>query len=137
MKGMKKGMKALHRFGKFNAVGVLGIGVQLTGLWVLVDLWGVDYPLATVFAVALAVVHNFLWHRHWTWKDRRSNGAGAALGFARFVGTNGVISLLGNVAVMLLLVEFGGMHPVAANTIAIGTCGLVNFAMSDLVVFQP
>ena len=50
-------MKVLERFARFNAVGALGIGAQLTGLWVLVDFWGVAYPLATALSVALAVVH--------------------------------------------------------------------------------
>jgi putative flippase GtrA len=137
MKVMKKGMKALQRFARFNAVGALGIGVQLTGLWVLVDLWGVAYPLATALAVTLAVVHNFLWHRHWTWRDRRSDEIAAGLTFVRFAGTNGVISIVGNVGLMLLLVEVGGANAVIANAIAIASCGVVNFAMSDLFVFQP
>ena len=129
-------MKTLRRFARFNAVGALGIAVQLTGLWVLVDLWGVAYPLATALAVALAIVHNFVWHLRWTWGDRHSDGSTTALAFVRFAGTNGVISIVGNVAIMLLLVDVTGAHPLIANAIAIATCGLVNFAMSDLFVFQ-
>ena len=37
---------------------------------------------------------------------------------------------------MLVLVDVTGAHPLIANAIAIATCGLVNFAMSDLFVFQ-
>ena len=129
-------MKTFRRFARFNAVGALGIAVQLTGLWVLVDLWGVAYPLATALAVALAIVHNFVWHLRWTWGDRHSDGSATALAFVRFAGTNGVISIVGNVAIMLLLVNVTGAHPLIANAIAIATCGLVNFAMSDLFVFQ-
>jgi putative flippase GtrA len=106
-------------------------------LWVLVDLWDIAYPLATAVAVAVAVTHNFLWHRHWTWKDRRPDRVAAALTFARFAGTNGVISIVGNVGVMFLLVEVGGADALIANAVAIASCGLVNFAMSDLFVFQP
>jgi putative flippase GtrA len=129
-------MNSVKRFVKFNAVGALGIGLQLTALWVLVDLLGVVYPLATALAVALAVVHNFLWHQRWTWGDRRSDGAAAALTFVRFVGTNGAVSIVGNVGIMLVLVGIAGAPPVIANAIAIATCGLINFAMSDLLVFQ-
>jgi putative flippase GtrA len=129
-------VKILKRFVRFNAVGALGIAVQLTGLWVLVDLWGVAYPLATTVAVALAVVHNFVWHQRWTWGDRHSDGSATAVAFVRFAGTNGVISIVGNVGIMLVLVDVTGAHPLIANAIAIATCGLVNFAMSDLFVFQ-
>jgi putative flippase GtrA len=130
-----KGMKSLERFGRFNAVGALGIGVQLTVLWVLVELWGVNYALATPVAVGLAIVHNFLWHQRWTWGDRVTRGSQTVLRFAWFAGTNGTVSILGNLAVMLALVSGTGLNPLIANAIAIGACGLINFAMSDLIVF--
>ena len=135
VKGMK-GMKVLRRFVRFNAVGALGVGVQLTVLWVLVELWGAGYGFATAIAVGCAVVHNFVWHRHWTWGDRRTRGAAAALTFLRFAGTNGLVSLAGNFFVMLLLVGGAGVNPVIANAIAIGSTGLVNFATSHLFVFD-
>ena len=129
----------VSRFLRFNAVGALGVGVQLTVLWVLVDLWGADYVWATAIAVGSAVVHNFLWHLQWTWGDRRRQGSSAILTFLRFAGTNGVVSIAGNVAVMVTLVGVGGLNPVIANAIAIASTGLVNFATSHLFVFgcQP
>lgn len=129
-------MKILERFARFNAVGALGIGVQLTVLWVLADLWGVAYLPATVVAVGAAVVHNFLWHQRWTWRDRRARGFAALVTFTRFLGTNGVISIGGNVGVMLVLVGGAGMNSLVANVIAIATTGLLNFAMSDALVFE-
>ncbi|MGE5834928.1 MAG: GtrA family protein [Acidobacteriota bacterium] len=129
-------MTTLHRFARFNAVGALGIGVQLTVLWVLADLWGIGYPIATVAGVSAAVTHNFLWHQRWTWKDRRPRGLDALKAFARFIGTNGAISIAGNVAVMVLLVGGAGMNSLVANGIAIAATGLVNFAMTDVVVFE-
>jgi putative flippase GtrA len=129
-------MKVLERFARFNAVGALGIGVQLTVLWVLADLWGVAYLPATVAAVGAAVVHNFLWHQRWTWRDRRRRGLAALVAFTRFLGTNGVISIGGNVGVMFVLVGGAGMNSLMANVIAIATTGLLNFAMSDAFVFE-
>jgi putative flippase GtrA len=129
-------MITLHRFARFNAVGALGIGVQLTVLWVLADLWGVAYLPATVAAVGAAVVHNFFWHQRWTWRDRRRRGLAALVAFTRFLGTNGVISIGGNVVVMLLLVGGGGMNSLAANAIAIAATGLLNFATTDAFVFE-
>jgi putative flippase GtrA len=129
-------MTTLHRFARFNAVGALGIGVQLTVLWVLADLWGVAYLPATAAAVTAAIVHNFVWHQRWTWRDRRPRGLAVLVTFARFVGTNGAISIGGNVGLMLLLVGGAGMNSLIANAIAIGTTGLLNFAMSDVIVFE-
>ena len=62
-------MNIWHRFFRFNTVGALGIGVQLAALWLLVDVAGLHYSLATMAAVGLAVLHNFAWHWRWTcWK---------------------------------------------------------------------
>ena len=138
MKFMKarKDMKVLIRLARFNAVGALGVGVQLTTLWVLVELWGAGYGPATAIAVGCAVVHNFAWHQRWTWGDRRTYGAAAVLTFLRFAGTNGLVSMAGNLVVMMLLVGGAGVNPVIANAMAIGSTGLVNFATSHLFVFE-
>lgn len=135
MKDMKR-IKVLRRFVRFNAVGALGVGVQLATLWVLVELCDARYAPATVVAVGCAVVHNFAWHHRWTWGDRRTRGAAAAFTFLRFVGTNGVVSIAGNLAVMMLLVGGAGVNPVLANVIAIASTGLVNFGTSHLFVFD-
>jgi putative flippase GtrA len=111
--------------------------VQLTALWVLVDLWGAGYVPATAVAVACAVGHNFLWHQRWTWRDRRARGAAIAITFLRFAGTNGVVSIAGNLTVMVVLAGGANVDPVAANAIAIASTGLINFAASHLFVFRP
>src|SRR4030095_8220151 len=61
-------MTPWRRFVRFNLVGALGIGVQLTGLWVLVEVGRAPYLVATAAAVSAAIVHNFLWHVWWTWR---------------------------------------------------------------------
>ena len=61
------------RWLKFNAVGALGMIVQLGSLGLLIHVLGMHYMLATALAVEAAVLHNFLWHRRWTWaEDRKS-----------------------------------------------------------------
>lgn len=50
------------RWLKFNAVGGVGINVQLAVLLVLNSGFHMSYLPATAFAVEMAVLHNFLWH---------------------------------------------------------------------------
>ena len=57
------------RWIKFNAVGAIGVGVQLLMLTLLAKA-GVYYLISTGLAVEAAVLHNFLWHEHYTWRDR-------------------------------------------------------------------
>lgn len=126
-----------RRWLKFHFVGALGIGVQLAALSLLTRA-GVWYLAATALAVEAAVVHNFLWHERMTWRDRATPVLRRLLGrFLRFQMANGLISLVGNLLVMRLLV--GALHlPVLwANLGAIAICGLVNFLVSDRLVFIP
>lgn len=124
-----------RRWLKFNFVGALGIGVQLAALSLLTRA-GVWYLAATALAVEAAVLHNFLWHERMTWRDRATPLLHRLLGrFLRFQLANGLISLLGNLLMMRLLV--GALHlPVLwANLGAIAACGVLNFLVSDQLVF--
>ncbi len=119
-------MKALARWLKFNAVGAMGMVVQLGSLVVLTRMLP-GYPLAaSAMAVELAVLHNFAWHVRYTWRDRQ--GAWAPQ-LVRFQMANGLVSVLGNVVLMRALV--GHMPLLAANGIAIAACSVVNFGLSN------
>jgi putative flippase GtrA len=56
---MKNGSSGWIRWVKFNAVGGIGILVQLGTLTLLRSGLGVNYLLATALAVEAAVLHNF------------------------------------------------------------------------------
>ncbi|HEV2698154.1 MAG TPA: GtrA family protein, partial [Terriglobales bacterium] len=95
----------LVRWAKFNAVGAMGIVVQLGVLALLRSGLGINYLFATVFGVEAAVVHNFLWHERFTWADRRLGSAPRR--FWRFNFTTGLFSLAGNVLFTKLFVDAG------------------------------
>jgi putative flippase GtrA len=156
----------LVRWCKFNFVGGIGIGVQFSALFLLKTVLHFDYLLATAIAVEAAVVHNFVWHEQFTWADRvrrelprrgseakprgRVRISFAALmrgaiqklhspGWARFLRfhlANGAVSILGNLALMKVLVGQGHMNYLAANGIAIALCSVANFLVSEEWVFQ-
>ena len=65
------------RWIKFNAVGAIGIGVQLAALAIFRSWMKLDYLLATGLAVEIAVIHNFLWHARFTWAASAGSAAGA------------------------------------------------------------
>ncbi len=131
------GVGIRRRFVRFNLVGLLGVGVQLALLAALKSGAGLDYRWATVLAVETAVLHNWVWHEHYTWPDRAFGGAGGALRrLLTFHLTNGAVSLAGNLLLMRLLVGDTHLNYLAANLISIGACGVGNFLSSDRVVFR-
>lgn len=123
----------LHRFARFSAVGASGVIVQTVMLGVLLRVAGMHYLAATAVAVEASVLHNFVWHRRWTWADRPRPRVVVSL--LRFNATNGATSLIGNLALMFLLVGLLHLSPHAANLITIVICSLVNFALADRFVF--
>jgi putative flippase GtrA len=128
-------MSTGERFLRFNGVGMLGIAVQLLTVSALLRWTGLNETVATALAVSAAVLHNFVWHHSWTWADRRQDRH-PVLTLWRFVLANGVISLIGNVAVVWFLTSFTPLGGVVANVVGIAVCGLINFGVSDRVVFR-
>ena len=129
--------RAILRWIKFNAVGGVGIVVQLAALAVLRSWLKLDYLVATGLAVEIAVIHNFLWHERFTWADRPVRRPMQSLvRLAKFNASNGAISMVGNLGLMRLLVGEVKLNYVVANLIAIVVCSLVNFLLSDRFVFD-
>jgi putative flippase GtrA len=122
-----------QRWLKFSAVGATGITVQLITLALLLRISGMHYLVATALAVELSVLHNFVWHKKWTWADRTTSNSRTLL--LRFNLTNGALSIIGNLFFMWLFVGCAGMDARFANVLTISICALANFILSDLIVF--
>ena len=122
----------------FAAIGAIGFAVQLAAFAALVRGAGLHYALASALAVEAAVLHNFLWHERWTWADRPARSLGARL--ARLGGfhlSNGIVSIGGTLLFTVVFVEGAGLPPIAANAAALGATGVLNFVVSDRLVFAP
>ena len=127
----------LSRWMKFNAVGGIGIVVQLAALALLRSLLKLDYLLATGLAVEIAVIHNFLWHERFTWADRPATRPVQSLvRLVKFNASNGAVSIVGNLVLMRLLVGELEFNYVVSNLVAIVVCSLANFLLSDRFVFD-
>jgi putative flippase GtrA len=128
------------RPGRFIAVGVAGFAVQLAALWTLTTRAHWPWLPATIAAVEAAIVHNFLWHRTWTWRERFASGASVfesstLASFARFNAATAVTSIGGNVAAMAVLAGLFHLPVLAANALAVTIMTLANYLASDRWVF--
>jgi putative flippase GtrA len=123
-------LNTFARWWKFNLVGAMGMVVQLAAL-ALLNRWdGGHYLYASAIAVELAVLHNFVWHLHFTWRDRRDDSALFSQ-LMRFHLSNGMVSMLGNLVVMRILMHGARFPVLVANCIAILCCSIVNFCLGD------
>ncbi len=133
---IEKPRDMMVRWGKFNLVGAVGMAVQLGALALINHLAPGHYMVATTAAIEITLLHNFVWHLHYTWRDRRCRSALRSQ-LIRFHLSNGLVSLAGNLALMPVLVESMRIPVVAANAIAILCCSIVNFFLGHNWAFAP
>ena len=127
-------MNTFVRWWRFNAVGALGMLFQLGVLAVLNRLAPGHYLVATAAAIELTLLHNFLWHLHYTWRDRRE-ARPIVEKLVRFQASNGLVSMTGNLLLTRVLVQAARVQVLAANAIAILACSLVNFWLGHCWAF--
>jgi len=127
-------MNPMKRFLRFNLVGLIGICLQLTALAVLNHALPTHYLLTSTLAVELTILHNFAWHAHYTWPETSRRDPLPAL--LRFHASNGLLSLLGNLALMPLFIHALNTPVLLANALSIASCGVANFLLAHIWVFS-
>ena len=129
--------QGLVRLFRYSLVGGLGLALKFCVLTGLVKLAGVGYLSATACAVEAAILHNFVWHMHWTWGDRSQGLSWQQVlwWLAKFHLANGAVAMAVNLAVMRLLVGDLRLHYLPANVIATIAAGLAGFTISNFLVF--
>jgi len=135
----------LLRFIKFGIVGGSGVVVNVALLHVFTAFANIDYKAASIFAIELAIVNNFLWNYFWTWKDRQ---AGSRRSFAymlfKFHLSSGLTAFIVNWGLLILLTDglhvnyhlphVSNMH--ISNLIGIFCGAFINFFVSHFWVFK-
>jgi putative flippase GtrA len=106
------------------------MAVQLAALALFNRCFAGHYLLASAAALEITLLHNFVAHLHYTWSDRRNNSALLAQ-LMRFHLSNGLVSMLGNLAMMRLLVGVAHFPLLVANSIAILCCSILNFCLGN------
>jgi putative flippase GtrA len=120
---------------KFFIAGLFGFSVQVGVLAGLIAV-GLHYIAATVVAVELAIVVNFVWHQRWTFRDRARGAAGVWHRLVRYNALTATTSLLGSVVITAGLVEGFALPPIVANIISVMALGAINFIGADQLVFR-
>lgn len=136
-----------QRFVKFGLVGVSGIPVNICMLFVgkewlfrgvTSNFHGVDLRLnlALTVAILVSILNNFIWNRHWTWRDRKHESveANILIEFLRYA----MASWLG-IGVQFFLTNFLikiGVYYLIANLCAILVSSGFNFVLNDKWTFR-
>jgi len=120
-------------FYKFAGVGALGTLLNLLLMSFMVEVFATGFLPASVLAVEISIIHNFLFNNFWTFGIQRSEGSF----IKRFLHFNLVScgSLVINVAVTALLIRIGAWY-LLAQAIGIATAFTSNYLISTRLVFS-
>ncbi len=129
-------MNPLARWLRFNLVGAMGMALQLTAVFLFNRWSGGHYLIASAAAIELTLLHNFVWHLRYTWRDRRDSST-VLTRLIQFHLSNGLTSMLGNLLLMRLLVDRAHVPLIASNCIAIICCSTLNFCLGNWWAFAP
>ena len=108
---------------KFCAVGASGYVVNLCVFALCVEGLGAHHLVGATVAFVVAVLNNFWWNRHWTFRVRSGHAAFQA---ARFF-TVSVVAFLFAASVLELLVSVAEMPELPAQALSIIAATPLNF----------
>jgi putative flippase GtrA len=108
---------------KFCAVGASGYVVNLSVFALCVEGLGAHHLMGATVAFVVAVLNNFWWNRHWTFRARSGHAGFQA---ARFF-TVSVVAFLFAASILELLVSVAEMPELPAQAISIIVATPLNF----------
>lgn len=134
------------RFALFGTVGALGVGVQMSALWLVLRLllgerfvyghWSsnVTFNVANTIAAVIAMTFNFVLNNELTYSDKRLRGFVPLMrGWAKFAMTCslGLLTNVGSAAALKAM----GFHDFVAVIVGIVLGSVWNFALSSKFVW--
>jgi putative flippase GtrA len=117
---------------KFCAVGASGYVVNLSVFALCVELLELHHLAAATVAFVVAVLNNFWWNRHWTFRARSGRARFQA---ARFF-TVSVVAFLFAASILELLVSVAELPKLAAQAISIAAATPLNFVGNKMWSFS-
>jgi putative flippase GtrA len=120
-----------QELGKFCVVGAVGYAINLAVYDGLLHAH-VHYLVAATCSFLVAVTSNYTWNRVWTFREHRGHVGIQGLRF--FVVS--LVALGANLAVLHLLIRYGGLDKLPAQAIAIVVVTPLNFVGNKLWSFR-
>ncbi len=133
----------LVRYVKYLGTSIIGTVVDMLVLWVLSDFvfddgYGGEYLVSPLISFQCAVLVNYSIFYLYVWQDRVASRRGLGSFFRKYLAYNlscsGVFLL--RFSVMLIVERFTGWDVVVCSLLAMCVSGIINFLLTDNVVFR-
>jgi len=118
-------------FGKFAIVGVTGIFINQGLLTFFVEN-GMRVGIASIIAIEVSILTNFLLNNFWTWQQKGKTGF-----WKRFLKYHLVTAVSGGINwIALKILTSLGLHYFISNLIGIGLGTGINFLLNNFWTFN-
>ena len=118
-----------------DLVGFAGFIVQIGVITLLTRRFGWPAFSATLVALEVVALQNFVVHSRWTWPDRPAGSIGDLLRrYWRYQAAKSAM-LAANLVITTVLAA-AGLPAEAANTVAVLACAIPNYLLSEHLVFR-
>ena len=126
------------RFPKFVGVNAIGTIIDTAVLWLfshfVFDGYVGEYVISPVISFECAVMSNYLFSYFGVWRERRSAGSFVLKYIMYNISSSLVFTM--KLGVILLLERLFGWNVVICNLAALCLSGLINFSLSEWVIFK-
>jgi dolichol-phosphate mannosyltransferase len=129
------GWKEWERVVKFGLVGLSGIAVNMGFLYYLTEYVGLYYLMASIIAIEISILNNFLWNDLWTFRSRENQKLSSR--WHRLIAFN-MVSAGGvaiNLGLLYLFTSVFGVYYLISNLIGILVAFLWNFIINRNVTW--
>lgn len=127
----------LQRAGKFGAVGVFGLGINMSVQAILIEGARLNYLTAAVLATQVSSTVNFLVADNWVFDSAAAGGRRLRRYLSFLAMNNAALALRG--PIMWMLTSWLGLHYALSNLLSLLVMTAIRFALADNVIWasQP
>ncbi|MCL1942678.1 MAG: GtrA family protein [Candidatus Azobacteroides sp.] len=124
--------KEIIRFGKFVMVGVLNTGISLAVIYVLMNIFHVNYKISNLIGYVIGVINSFFWNKHWVFQAKKSGVKREIVLFLIAFG----ISYLVQYFCLIIMVECFHLNKNLSQLLAMGVYTITNYTLNKFITFK-
>lgn len=117
---------------KFAIVGAIGTLVNLIALWLLRYPLGMEHELASISAIEISVINNFILNDLWTFRGKRRDGLLRSLLSYHFTNSLGIAAQF---TLSSMLHRLTGLESLLSQFAGIITGFIINYALSKRLIW--
>lgn len=125
----------LQRFIQYSLVGMVGVAINFTTLWLLTDKVGLWYLLSATIAIFLAATNNFVLNYYWTFKDRKKQISNVVVAWLQFLLSIGVTELL-YLGLIYLFTDKAGLYYILSAFLALSCTTVIRYLTADRWIWR-